>query len=229
MTHTHLLAARERSGLTQETAAHMLGVSQSYLSLLEKGKRRVTAKLAHKAAQLYGLPVMLPLETPSNHVQRTNEDCLASDLSALGYPGFSYLRRSQSDKNPAEVLVSALQTSNLESRLTEALPWLLLEFPDLDWQWLTSAARVRNLQNRLGFLTGLARRVAEKRAEQSKSALLAEHEALLEQSRLAKEDTLCQESLTRAEKSWLKDNRTEEAKHWGLLTDLSIEHLSYAD
>jgi hypothetical protein len=42
----------------------------------------------------------------------------------------------------------------------------------------------------------------------------------LERSRLMREDTLCHESLTEAERRWLRKNRPAEAKHWRLLTDL---------
>jgi hypothetical protein len=52
---------------------------------------------------------------------KDNEN-LASDLAALGYPGFAYLRASPK-RAPAEVVLSALQVANLEPRLVEALPW----------------------------------------------------------------------------------------------------------
>ena len=41
------------------------------------------------------------------------------------------------------------------------------------------------------------------------------------------EDTLCHDSMTSAERRWLHDNRTPEARHWNLLTDLNVDHLSY--
>ena len=86
---------------------------------------------------------------------------LASDLAALGYPGFVYLKRRRQTK-PAEVLFSALSVKNLDARLAEALPWVLLTYPELDWQWLIQEARLNELQNKLGFLTNVARRLAEK-------------------------------------------------------------------
>ena len=46
---------------------------------------------------------------------------LASDLAALGYPGFSHLKPSPR-RAPAEVVLFALQVANLEPRLVEALP-----------------------------------------------------------------------------------------------------------
>jgi hypothetical protein len=58
--------------------------------------------------------------------------------------------------------------------------------------------------------------------------LLRDQEAALERSRLAREETLCHDSLTQAERRWLRSNRSEEARHWNLLTDLSPEHLSHA-
>ena len=170
-----LKEGRERKGLTQEEAADRLGVSQPYLSLLEKGARLMPEKLAHKAAGLYGLsPARLPMKKSWHSVQAEGSDTLASDLAALGYPGLSYLK-SRRKRNPAEVVLSALSAKNLEARLAEALPWVLLEYPDLDWRWLVRAAKTNDLQNKLGFLTNVARRLAEKLGNDDTAALL-DHE-----------------------------------------------------
>jgi len=53
-------------------------------------------------------------------------------------------------------------------------------------------------------------------------------ERRLERSRLVREDTLCQESMTQAEQRWLRDRRSAQAQHWNLLTGLLPEHLRYA-
>ncbi len=121
----------------------------------------------------------------------------------------------------------SIKCETSESRVAEALPWLLLKYLDLDWDSLVSAAKARDLQNRLGLVTCVARRVAEKRGEKNKVELLRKQERVLERSRLFLEDTLCNDSLTRAERRWLETNRPDEAKHWRALTDLSAEHLSY--
>ncbi|MGZ5434825.1 MAG: helix-turn-helix domain-containing protein [Pyrinomonadaceae bacterium] len=228
MTGSDLRAGREQKGWTQEESASRLGVSQPYLSLLEKGMRRVPETLARKAAAVYGLSaVTLPGEGDWETLELKNENSLANDLAALGYPGFSHLKRGRK-RNPAEVLLSALSAKDLNSRLVEALPWLLLEYPHLNWPRLTNAVKVRDLQNRLGFVTSLARRVAEKQGALEKAELLRQHESSLERSRLVREDTLCQESLTNVERKWLDTSRPPEAKYWRLLTDLVPEHLSYA-
>ena len=206
----------------------MLRVSQPYLSLLEKGMRRVPEKLARNAATVYGLSAAtLPVERNWDSAQTKNEKTLAADLAALGYPGFSYLK-CRVKKNPAEVMLSALSATNLESRVTSALPWVLLKYTDLDWQWLIGEAKAKDLQNRLGFLTNVARRLAETIGESDKAEALRNQELLLERSRLLLEDTLCNDSLTSAEKRWLETSRPEEAKHWRLFTDLSPGHLSHA-
>lgn len=228
MTGSELKSGRERKGWGQQQAARRLGVSQPYLSLLERGERRVPGLLARKAAGVYGLSAaVLPTEIARDGVQPAGEDALARDLAALGYPGFSHLRPGRK-KNPAEVVLRALSAADLDSRLTEALPWVLLKFPDLDWGWLVAVAKLNDLQNRLGFVTGVARRLAEKSGESDVAGLLARQESALERSRLVREDTLCRESLTGAERRWLRENRPREAKHWRLLTDLSPEHLGHA-
>ncbi|HLE61623.1 MAG TPA: hypothetical protein VI750_00725 [Pyrinomonadaceae bacterium] len=169
----------------------------------------------------------LPIETSLENVKPADTNTLAVDLAGLGYPGFAYLR-SRRKKNPGEVLLSALSSKCLESRVVEALPWVLLQYPDLDRDLLVSAAKVRDLQNKLGLLTCLARELAERRGEASKAAVLREHERTLERSRLLFEDTFCNDVLTQAERGWLETNRPDEAKHWRVLTDLSPEHLRHA-
>lgn len=84
------------------------------------------------------------------------------------------------------------------------------------------------LQNKLGFVTCLARKVAERRGQMDTADFLRSQERDLERFRLIVEDTFCNDSLTLAERRWLETNRTAEAKHWRVLTDLSPEHLTYA-
>ncbi len=228
MTGADLKSGREQKGWTQQQAAERLKVSQPYLSLLEKDARRVPEKLARKAAAAFGLSaVTLPVDTGFESVPPLDSKTLASDLGCLGYPGFAYLK-SKRGKNPAEVLLSALSTTRLESRVAEALPWLLLQYPNLDWKSLVSAAKLRDLQNKLGLVTCIARRLAEKRGEHDKAELLRKQEQLLERSRLFLEETFCNDSLTETEKHWLETHRSDEARHWRVLTDLSPEHLNYA-
>jgi transcriptional regulator with XRE-family HTH domain len=228
MNGTDLRDGRERRGWSQQQAATRLGVSQPYLSLLEKGQRRVPERLARKAVGALRLSaVTLPTRCEWTAVQHRNEDALTRDLAALGYPGFSHLR-NRMKKNPAEVLLAALSAQDLNSRITEALPWVLLEYPDLDWQSLIREVKVRDLQNRLGFVISVARRLAERREDHHKAELLRDKEATLAPSRLLLEDTLCHDSLTEAERRWLGTARSNEAKYWRLLTDLKPEQLKYA-
>ncbi len=227
MTGKQLRLGRESKGWTQQQAAERLGVSQPYLSLLENGTRRLTARLARSARALYNLsPAALPLKSALEDVCPVDKGRLAGDLAVLGYPGFSYLRGGHK-KNPAEVVASALKNRNLEVRVTEALPWLLVKYPDLDWEWLVRAVKVHDLQNRLGFLTTVACQLAQKHGYDRAVEVLAQKESELKQSRLTREDTLCHESLSKTEREWLRKNRSPEARQWNLLTDLSAERLGY--
>ena len=218
---------REGRRWTQAEAGRRLGVSQGYIALLEGGKRRLSGRVARRAVAMLNLsPTALrpadPGEVPMS------PDKLAREFATLGYPGFAYLRPGR-HKNPAEVLVRALRQKNLEARLAEALPWVLLQYPDLDHEWLLAQARLANLSNRLGLVVDLARQVLQKRRGQSSLsyARLTELGERLRASRLDAEDTLCQESLSDAERNWLRVNRPEEAKYWHLLTDWRVEHLPY--
>ena len=229
MTPTEMKQGRDRLGLTQQTAAAKLGVSQPYLSFLETGYRQAPAKLAEKAAKLYhAAPTALPLDE-SFASGSVRAEHLAEDLAGLGYPGFSHLRRKR-QHNPAAVLFNALAQSDLESRLVEALPWVALRYPELNWEWLVPRAKVNNLQNRLGYVTHLAYKLAEgHHADDSAVSLLDEQRATLDSARLAAEGTLCHDSLSSAERSWLRKTRPPDAEHWNLLTDLRPEQLRYAN
>ncbi len=227
---THdLRAARLAKGWSQVAAAIRLGVSQPYHAMLERGRRRVTPSLARRAAKLYALA---PTAVPRAHREfpaRVTAAMLARDLAGLRYPAFAYLRsRSWTPKNPGEVLLAALAQGDLEARLVEALPWLVLRYLTLDWSWVVREAKARDLQNRLGFVVGLARRLAERAGAEGKSRALADLEAQLDRSRLVREDSLCRASLPEPERRWLAEHRPEAAKHWNLLTDWTAEALRYA-
>ena len=250
-----LRKVRKQRGWTQAEAGARLGVSQAYVALLEKGHRPVPADLARKAVRAFKLnPVFLPV-TSTQHsafgTQRKNQhsalssqhsskpsatagqsqvnEMLARDLSRLGYPGFAYLRGGWL-KNPGEVLLTALAQPNLDSRLAEALPWLLLHYPEVDSDWLVTQARLLNLTNRLGFVVDLARRVLERNSETNSPRYhaLTRLSNTLGAGRLAVEDTFGQASLTETERKWFRANRPQEAQFWNLLTNWQPEFLQYA-
>jgi transcriptional regulator with XRE-family HTH domain len=221
-----LRSAREAAGLTQQRAASQLGVSQAYLALLESGRRRVTDPLGFRMMDLYRLPATaMPLDI--GDPDSWNSASLAKALANLGYPGFRHLRGGPS-RNPAVILLAAISHPELEVRVIESLPWLVVEHHDLDWQWLAREAKLRDAQNRLGFVVTLGRRVAEKHGAEDACGTLRACEEVLEHARLAREDTLCQRSLSKSERRWLRQRRPADARHWKLLTDLDAEHLPYA-
>ena len=219
-----LREARERKGWTQEHAATRLGVSQTYLSLLENGRRVVSKRLVKRLQRDFVVPATaLPVQSTA---EALDEQTLANALGALGYPGFTHFKRGPR-VNPAQLLLTALRMPDLEPRLAEALPWVVWRHPDLDWTRLVAQVKLHDLQNRLGFVVSVARQVAERQEQTATAATLAAVERKLEPSRLAREDTLCRESMTQAERRWLRQRRPAQAKHWNLLTGLVPEHLSY--
>jgi transcriptional regulator with XRE-family HTH domain len=220
-----LRTGREKANLTQQEAASKLGLTQAYLSMLERGHRPVTAELAAQAMKVFNLPpTAFPLE--SDRPSTLDENAFKSELGALGYPGFSYLR-GKSHYNPARLLFLALDQDDLDRRVVEALPWLAFRYADLDWEWLLRNAKLDDRQNRLGFVVDLAEEYAEKTGDASRKRNLSATKAVIERSRLAREDTLAHESMTQAERKWLRQNRPSKARHWNLLTDLDVRHLAY--
>ena len=224
MTAQQWKSGRQAAGLTQVQAARALGVSQPYLSQLEKGTRPGIAALVLKAADIYKLPpTALPLPS-SEDLREADEDDVFEDLAALGYPGFAYLG-SDRKSNPAHVVLSAVLRANLNVRAVEGLPWILSTYTDLDWSWLRDNAKLRNVQNRVGYLVHLAKGVP---SAEPAVPILSVWERDLEEARLAHEDTLCRASMVPMEREWLREHRPDAAKHWNLLTRIVPEHLWYA-
>ena len=226
-----LREARLREGWTQERAAERLAVTQAYLSMVERGHRVLPSVLVRKAVEiLHASPTALPLR--EDWVSPPSDsDKLRSELAGLGYPGFAHVR-GRVRHNPAEVLLNALNKSELDTRVVEGLPWLAFTYADLDWDWAVQNAKLHDLQNRLGFVTTLACQFGASQAsrqstDEPRSRRLKEYAAVLDRSRLAKEDTLCHDSLTEAERKWLRVNRPAEAAHWNLLTDMKAENLPH--
>ncbi len=225
MTGDVLKTGREEANLTQQEAASRLGLTQAYLSMLERGRRPVTPELAAQATRVFRLPpTALPLEV--DPALALDDSAFKSELAALGYPGFSYLR-GKSHYNPAQLLFLALDQDELDRRVVEALPWVVYTYPEMDWAWLTRNAKLNDRQNRLGFVVDLAEEYAQKAGEASRKKSLSQNKGVIERSRLAGEDTLSNDSMTQAERKWLRQNRPPKARHWNLLTDLDVKHLTY--
>src|SRR6266481_3006548 len=150
-----LREARRKKGWTQVETAEKLGVTQAYLSMLERGRRTLPYDLARLAVEtLHAPPTALPLRDQAFAVP-VQSGKLSLQLAALGYPGFAHLR-AKAQHNPAEVLLTALNAANLDDRVTEGLPWLALAYADMDWDWAVQNAKLLDRQNRLGLVVTLA-------------------------------------------------------------------------
>jgi transcriptional regulator with XRE-family HTH domain len=217
----HLRQARKRLHLTQPVVAKKLGLSQGYVSLLEGGLRRVPRRLTKRFARLYQLsPTVLPAACPAT---RRSVD-VARQLGALGYPGFSHVR-GEAQNNPAEVLVEALRRYSSDPRVVEALPWLLLKYPDLNLEWVVTEAKHHDVQNRLGFVVDLATKLAERHRQARDVSRLHTLRSLLDRSRLAREDDFGREYSTESERNWVRNGRSSAASYWNLVTDVSVDNL----
>lgn len=227
MTGAQLKAARKKRGWTQVEASRRLRVSQPYLSMLERDLRTVPEMLRARLVSALDLsPVALPLKREGGW--SFSEDQLAQELGSLGYSGYAYLSRPRVGWNPAELLVGALSKQDLDTRLTEALPWLAYRYYDLKWDWVVSQAKLLDLQNRLGFVVRLARGLAERKQNKEAASRLRAVEDQLRESVLAKQDTLCHSRLSQAERRWLQAERPREAAEWNVLSDLSVDQLAHA-
>jgi hypothetical protein len=152
----------------------------------------------------------------------------ARELANLGYPGLAHYKTGSPKWNPARLLVLALAEDQLDRRLAEALPWLVFRFPDMDWEWVCREAKLRDLQNRLGFTLSLAQALAARWQSPEAAQRLAQVAQELRRSRLAREDSYCNEHMTESERRWLRRRRPQSAAAWNLLSDLRPEHLTHA-
>jgi|SRR5579864_6051364 len=226
MTSANLRNVRKQRGWNQREVARRLGVSQTLVSLWERGMRTVPAKRWHQLRQL-GVE-MNPADLPMRDKMALGEVDYAQELSNLGYPGFAHFQSGEPSWNPAQLLVNALSERNLDRRVAEALPWLVLRYSGMDWEWMHHEAKLRNLQNRLGFTLALAKKLAVQKQEQEVAARLGMQEESLRESLLAKEDTYCYERMTQAERKWLQTRRSLDAATWHVLSDLEPAYLTHA-
>lgn len=223
-----LRTARQQAQLTQIQAAARLGVSQPYLSQLERGLRPMTVEITRRAAVLWQLPPsVLPLAAPESEPASAYTAIRhARQFAALGYPGFAHLAGDDM-ANPAAALLAALRQPDLDVRTSEALPWVAAHHADLDWSWLIAQAKLHDIQNRLGFIVALAAQLAERSGLAAAQATLGAVARQLEPSRLARDVTLCRESMPSPERRWLASTRSTLAQHWNVLTGLTLEQLAH--
>jgi transcriptional regulator with XRE-family HTH domain len=213
-----LAKVRALANLTQTEAAERLAVSQPFLSMLESGKKQPSETMLAKMRSVYALPpTYLPLELPAPSAAWFFQQ----ELGSLGYPGFAYLA-AKPTTNPAALLLAALDQEDLDQRVVEGLPWLPLSFSTMNWDWLVPQAKLRDRQNRLGFVVALAAELASDEEVRERLWSVARQ---LERSRLAADDTLCYDSMNETQRAAVKRKRTPLAAQWKLLTDLSAERL----
>ena len=192
---------REQNRLTQVDAARLLGVSQPYLSLLESGARPMRRELRERLESAGCFPAG----------PNTMEDRLRAQMRALGYPGFAHFDPVRRTPEPTAVLLNAISQPTVDARIVEALPWLAREYADsVDWPWLVQQAKLRNLQNQLGFLVQLSNPAAEP------AMRLALGE--LDKARLLAEATFCWDDMPDATRRWIRERRSPEAEHWNILS-----------
>lgn len=221
MTGTLVREARQGQGLTQQAAARAWGLSQTYLSLMEAGKRPVPEQLVRRLARR--TPAALSALPKSN----LRPDRVERALGRLGFPGFVHLSAREPLTNPAAVVLRAVTLDTVPARVVEALPWVMARFADMDWNWLVDHVKLANCQNRLGYLVHLSRQLAERSANADAVSRLDAVELRLSDARLLKVDAF-RRDLTDAERRYLVENRPEEAVYWNLLTRLRVEDLRYA-
>jgi hypothetical protein len=152
---------------------------------------------------------------------------LAQHLAFIGYPGYGYLRQScERGETPMKVLLEILSCIDPEPRLIEALPWIILHHWRMDFHRLIERAKTSHVQNQLGFLVSIARRISQTGRNHLRTEALKQIEAELDNVRVNGEFFLFPIKTT-VQRDWIASNREPEAKHWGILATLKPEHIDY--
>lgn len=217
MTGASVRALRVDLGLTQAEAARRWGLSQAYVSLVEQGRRPVPDRLVAAVG-----PLVLPARQQGLLVATE----LAVALGNLGYPAFRYLANGRTP-DPAAVVLEVLRAGDASPRVVRALPWVLAHHPDLDWPRLLTQVKALTLQNALGFLTGLARRLARREGKTAVVDRLLAVERELEDVRLVKERSLGRR-LADAEARHVRAQRSALARRWRVLSELTVDDVAAA-
>lgn len=200
---------RRQNSLTQVEAAALLGVSQPYLSLLEKGVRPLTKTVR---ARMKSVNRARPHDSL--------DDRFREQLSALGYAPFAHVSPARVKPAPDVFLLSVLMQPDVDARVVEALPWVVQTYAaKMNFTWLVQQAKLENLQNQMGFLF---------RVSDSESPELAVAIDALEKARLLEEATLCWDSMPSATRKWMRQHRSFLARHWNLVTMLQQEQSMHA-
>jgi transcriptional regulator with XRE-family HTH domain len=225
MTGANLRNIRKQQGWNQKEMALRLGVSQTLVSLWEQSERRLPTRRLH---QLWRLGMKMDAtELPMRNNLKSAKVDYAQELSNLGYPGFAHFQSGEPKWNPAQLLVKALSEHDLDRRVVEALPWLVLHYSEMNWDWVRREAKLLDLQNRLGFTLALAGKLAVKKQQLDVANRLEQQEKALGGSLLAKEDTYCYDGMTQSERRWLQTRRSPDATTWHVLSDLEPAYLRH--
>ena len=123
------------------------------------------------------------------------------------------------------MLFDALDESELDSRIAEGLPWR--RGPTLTWIGIGWRKTPSCIGAKTGWASSLplALDLARATNENERTSKLRWQLERLESIRLAEEDTFCHDSLTTAERAWLREHRSPMAAHWNILSDIRAENL----
>jgi hypothetical protein len=119
-----------------------------------------------------------------------------------------------------------LAQPDLDARTAEALPWVARRYAcEIEWPRLVRQAKLRDLQNRLGFLLDTALALP---GEPAPPALMVQARDDLAKARLVAETTFCWDSMPPPTRRWMREHRSKQAAYWNVLTRMRPEDLSYA-
>jgi hypothetical protein len=177
---------------------------------MESGRRQLTQRLRRQLGR-------------SGESEPLDAEWFRAQLAAHGYPGFGHLERRERRVELSRLLLWGLSAGDMDARVCQGLIYLARTCATrIRWDWLMAQAKLRNLQNRLGFLVDLAIHPGEPGG-------LARVRDELANARLLAESTFCWDSMPAAVRKWMQDNRPEKAAYWNVLSRFTTEEVFGAE
>lgn len=197
---SRLRAARAELHLSQQEAAAASGVTQSYLSMIESGKRSLQAEDLFRMASIYQKPITYffpnrdaPAATPNQVKVERSILFWADDPEHYGDRNQYW---SPDNVPPDEALLAGFSIA-LNARIVEVIPRTLLKTqPMLSLPSLTQECMRQQSQNKLGFMLNILDLIWDQKrqkSDQEHAHWLARHMNMttLWQNMLPKDSAFC--------------------------------------
>jgi transcriptional regulator with XRE-family HTH domain len=132
---------RQRDSISQADLANLLGISETYLCLLEKGTKRPSLRLIQKIVRITGVPIEKLLQAETEEAEHGIE--MHSSVST------QVALRNKVESERRKCLKAERRSLELERKIAhlEAIIGLHIRFEEITCQKLTESEKMKKLKN----------------------------------------------------------------------------------